>query len=154
MSKFSPELIYISTLLTYFELHGGREISLMQAESNFCTSCGAKLKPGAKFCSACGTPVGAAPNKNPANAPLTRFPMRMMMRGRIQRLIERFRAKGAVSPDTAMTAQELGLGPRFQMAMSRRLGRLGTFVEVNGKYYLSEERLEAVREQMATRRQW
>jgi hypothetical protein len=80
--------------------------------------------------------------------------MRMMMRGRIQRLIQTFRAKGAVSPATALTVEELGLGPRFQLAMSRRLGRLGIFVKINGKYYLSEERLKAVRDQMAARRQW
>jgi hypothetical protein len=77
-----------------------------------------------------------------------------MMRGRIQRLIQLFRSKGAVSPDTAMTIEELGLGPRFQMAMGRRLGRLGIFVEIDGKYYLSEERLKTIRDQMTTRRQW
>jgi hypothetical protein len=78
----------------------------------------------------------------------------MMMRERINRLVQRFRAKGAVSPDTAMTAQELGLGPRFQLAMTRRLGRLGIFVEINGKYYLSEERLKAVTDQITTRGRW
>ena len=127
----------------------------MATESNFCTKCGAKLKPGAKFCSACGAVVGQAPAiRNPHSGPMPQFPMRMMMRERVNRLVQRFRAKGAVSPDTAMTAQELGLGPRFQLAMTRRLGRLGIFVEINGKYYLSEERLKAVTDQIATRRQW
>lgn len=41
-----------------------------------------------------------------------------------------------------MTAQELGLPPRFEEAMKRRLGQTGIFVEVNGKYYLNEARLE------------
>jgi hypothetical protein len=36
--------------------------------------------------------------------------------------------------------------------MKRRLGQLGVFVEVNGKYYLSEERLKEVKEQRAARR--
>jgi len=61
-------------------------------------------------------------------------------------VIERFRQKGAVSAERAMTAQELGLPLGFQEAMKRRLGRSGIFVEVNGKYYLSEERLKQMRE--------
>jgi len=60
-------------------------------------------------------------------------------------VIERFRQRGAVSPERAMTAQELGLPLDFQEAMKRRLGRSGIFVEVNGKYCLSEERLKQMR---------
>lgn len=51
-----------------------------------------------------------------------------------------------------MTLQELGLPPRFEEAMHRRLGRSGIFVEVSGKYYLNEERLEKFREQREKRR--
>ncbi|MGA3190969.1 MAG: hypothetical protein ABSD73_00465 [Candidatus Bathyarchaeia archaeon] len=76
-------------------------------------------------------------------------------RERIQRwfndVVEKFRQKGAVSPDKAMTAEELGLPPRFEEAMKRRLGRLGVFVEVNGRYYLSEERLKQVEELRSAR---
>lgn len=61
-------------------------------------------------------------------------------------IVEKFRQKGAVSPDKAMTAEELSLPPRFEVAVKRRLGRLGIFVEVNGKYYLSEERLKQMEE--------
>ena len=61
-------------------------------------------------------------------------------------VVEKFREKGAVSSDTAMTAEALGLPPRFEEAMKRRLGRLGVFVEVDGKYYLSEERLKQIEE--------
>ena len=80
-------------------------------------------------------------------------------RERMQRwfndVVEKFRQKGAVSPDKAMTAEELGLPPRFEEAMKRRLGRLGVFVEVNGKYYLSEERLKQVEELRSARgRAW
>ncbi len=60
-------------------------------------------------------------------------------------VIEKFRQKEAVSPERAMTAQELDLPLGFQEAMRRRLGRSGIFVEVNGKYYLSEERLKQIR---------
>jgi Flp pilus assembly protein TadB len=46
-----------------------------------------------------------------------------------------------------MTIQELDLPPRFEEAMHRRLGQSGIFVEVNRKYYLSEERLKQIQEQ-------
>ena len=71
------------------------------------------------------------------------------MRGPLYGLIERFRQKGATSPETAMAVQELGLPRRFEEAMHRRLGQSGIFVEVNGKYYLDEERLRQIREQRA-----
>jgi len=61
-------------------------------------------------------------------------------------VVERFRQKGAVSSDKAMSAEELGLPPGFEVAMKRRLGQSGVFVEVNGKYYLSEERLKQIGE--------
>jgi hypothetical protein len=66
-------------------------------------------------------------------------------------IIEKFRQKGALSPEKAMTAEELGLPAEFKERMKRRLGQLGVFVEVNGKYYLSEERLKEVKEQRAAR---
>jgi len=46
-----------------------------------------------------------------------------------------------------MTAQELGLPPRFEEAMKRRLGATGIFVETNGKYYLDEAKLRQVQEE-------
>jgi len=69
---------------------------------------------------------------------------------RIQEIIEKFCQKGATSPEKAMTIQELGLPPRFEQAMHRRLGQTGIFVEVNGKYYLNEERLRQFQEQRAS----
>ncbi|MGQ9552033.1 MAG: hypothetical protein ACUVUE_06360 [Candidatus Bathycorpusculaceae bacterium] len=69
------------------------------------------------------------------------------IRRRIMEVVEKFREKGALSPEKALTAQELGLPPRFEDAMHRRLGQLGIFVEVNGKYYLDEERLRQIQEQ-------
>ena len=79
------------------------------------------------------------------------FRQRGEMRRRLNEVIERFRQKGAVSPDKAMTAEELGLPPRFEEAMKRRLGRTGIFVQVGGKYYLSEERLKQIEEQRSSR---
>ena len=69
---------------------------------------------------------------------------REQIREWIANIAEKFRKKGALSPDKAMSTEELDLPPRFQEAMRRRLGRTGIFVETNGKYYLSEERLKEV----------
>jgi hypothetical protein len=80
------------------------------------------------------------------------FRRREKIRKRLTELIAKFREKGAISPEKAMTAEELGLPPRFQEAMKRRLGRTGIFVEVNGKYYLSEERLKEVQDRLSSRR--
>ena len=71
------------------------------------------------------------------------------IRQRIAEIVEKFRQKGATSPEKAMTIQELGLPPRFEQAMHRRLGQTGIFVEVNGKYYLNEERLKQIQERRA-----
>ena len=70
---------------------------------------------------------------------------------RLYEIVEKFRQKGAISPDKAMTVEELGLPPRFEEAMKRRLGRSGVFVETNGKYYLSEERLKQIEIMRSTR---
>jgi hypothetical protein len=78
------------------------------------------------------------------------FGRREEIRKWLYEIIERFRQKGAVSPDKAMTAEELGLPLGFQEAMKRRLGRSGIFVEVDGKYYLNEERLKEIEERRRT----
>ena len=79
-------------------------------------------------------------------------------RRRLQAVIERFRQKGATSPEKAMTIQELGLPPRFEEAMHRRLGQSGIFVEINDRYYLNEERLKQIQDQLTKagfgRNQW
>jgi hypothetical protein len=80
------------------------------------------------------------------------FRRREEIRQQLTGIIVKFKAKGATTPEKAMTAEELGLPPRFQEAMQRRLGRSGIFVEVNGKYYLSEERLKEVQERLSSRR--
>jgi ABC-type multidrug transport system fused ATPase/permease subunit len=79
------------------------------------------------------------------------FERREEIEKRLYEIVERFHQKGAISPDKAMTAEELNLPPRFEVAMKRRLGRLGVFVEVNGKYYLSEERLKQIEQLRPTR---
>jgi len=80
------------------------------------------------------------------------FRRRAEIREHLQELIEKFRQKGALSPEKALTAEELDLQAEFKERMKRRLGQLGVFVEVDGKYYLSEQRLKEVQEQIAERR--
>jgi len=70
---------------------------------------------------------------------------------RITAIAAKFREKGATTPEKALAIQELGLPPRFEEAMHRRLGKSGIFIEVNSKYYLSEQRLKEVQERMASR---
>ena len=75
------------------------------------------------------------------------FRDREEIRRRLAEIVEKFRQKGATSPEKAMTIQELGLPPRFEQAMHRRLGQTGIFVVLDGKYYLNEERLRQIQEQ-------
>jgi hypothetical protein len=77
------------------------------------------------------------------------FRNREQMWRRIQELVQKFKERGATTPEKALTAQELGLPPRFEQAMRRRLGQTGIFVETNGKYYLNEERLRQIQQQHA-----
>ena len=74
------------------------------------------------------------------------------VRQHLLELIEKFRKKGALSAEKAMTAEELGLPAEFKERMKRRLGQLGVFIEVNGRYYLSEERLREVKDKIEERR--
>ena len=75
------------------------------------------------------------------------FRQREGFRRRIQQIVAMFREKGATSPEKAMTAQQLGLPPRFEEAMRRRLGSTGIFVEADGRYYLDEARLKQIEAQ-------
>jgi len=65
--------------------------------------------------------------------------------GRIGQIIRTFREKGAISPETALTADELGLSRLFVRIMKRRKGKTHLFVEINGRYYLNEKALKEPR---------
>ena len=82
------------------------------------------------------------------------FRRRAKIRERLPEFVDKFRQKGAVNSDNAVTLEELGLPPQFKELLKRRLGRLGVFLEVNGKYYMSEERLKEVKEKLASRRRF
>ena len=121
----------------------------------YCQSCGHQVEETALFCSNCGAPLKQQ-TQTEQSAPAPYGPPRRPWfgqygdnRGRLLEIVERFRQKGATSPEKAMTIQELGLPPRFKEAMHRRLGQSGIFVEVNGKYYLNEERLKQIQERRA-----
>jgi hypothetical protein len=62
--------------------------------------------------------------------------------GRIGEIIKKFQEKGAISPETALTAEELGLSRLFVRIMKRRQGRTRVFVEINGRYYLNRKALQ------------
>ena len=64
---------------------------------------------------------------------------------RIREIIRTFQAKGAISPQTALTAEELGLSRMFVRIMKRRRGRTRIFVEINGKYYVDETALNEMK---------
>ena len=61
--------------------------------------------------------------------------------------VEKFRQKGAVTPEKAMSIEELGLSPRFKIFLRSSSRLLGVFVKVDNKYYLSEERLKEIEKQ-------
>ena len=70
--------------------------------------------------------------------------------------IEKFRQHGALSAETAMTVDELGLSSDFKTFLASSPRLFGVFVSVGDKYYLSEEGLRRVEEQFSRRplRQW
>ena len=67
------------------------------------------------------------------------------MMGRMMEIVETFKEKGATSPKGALSPEELGLPPMFRMMMQSPMGQSGIFSEVDGKYYLSEEKLNDMR---------
>jgi len=62
--------------------------------------------------------------------------------GRIRQIIRSFQEKGAISPETALTAEELGLSRLFVRIMKRRKGKTRIFIEINGRYYLNQDALK------------
>jgi hypothetical protein len=69
-----------------------------------------------------------------------------MFRRRIVEIAETFRKKGALSPETALSPEQLGLPPQFKMMMQMGMVEVGLFLEHEGKYYLSEKRLNQMQE--------
>lgn len=70
--------------------------------------------------------------------------------------VDKFRQKGAVTPENALSIEELELSPNFQAFLKRSPRLLGVFIKVDNKYYLSETRLTELEKQLSTRplQQW
>jgi hypothetical protein len=73
------------------------------------------------------------------------------MMGRMMEIVKTFRERGATSPEGALSPEELGLPPMFRMMMQSPMGQSGIFSEIDGKYYLSEERLDDMRARFENR---
>jgi hypothetical protein len=69
------------------------------------------------------------------------------IREKILNIAEIFRQKGAISPEKAMTLEDLNLPPTFKSLMSGPMGKLNIFIEIKDKYYISEERLKPIEKQ-------
>jgi ABC-type glutathione transport system ATPase component len=68
-----------------------------------------------------------------------------MRHGMMMEIVAIFKKHGATSPENAMTLEALDLPPIFGMMLRGPMGQMGIFVEYNGKYYLSEERINQLR---------
>lgn len=63
------------------------------------------------------------------------------MEQRLDGLLSVFREKGATNPEKALTAEELGLPGIAKFFLRSRMGPDLPFIEVDGKFYLSEEKV-------------
>jgi hypothetical protein len=70
--------------------------------------------------------------------------------GRMMEMAEAFLRAGAVSPETAKTPEEIGLQPQFRGMQAGM--QQGPFLEHNGGYYVSKERLKQMRERSGMKR--
>jgi hypothetical protein len=87
-------------------------------------------------------PTPAQPEVTPAPSEQQELELEGWGGGRISEIIKAFQEKGAISPETALTAQELGLSRLFVRIMKRRQGRTRVFIEINGRYYLNQKALK------------
>jgi len=73
-----------------------------------------------------------------------------LMERRLEEIISLFKTKGATSPEKALTPEELGLPSVVKYFIRSPMGSLSPFVEVDGKFYLSEEKLPQMHEMLST----
>jgi ATP-binding cassette subfamily B protein len=71
-----------------------------------------------------------------------------MDHGRMMEIVEVFLKNGATSPDAAMSLDQLGLPPMFEMMLRGPMGQTGLFMEYKGKYYISEKRFKLMQERL------
>lgn len=70
----------------------------------------------------------------------------MDMETRLQDTMEKFRERGATSPEKALPLRDLDLPLFFKHVVRSMAGQRLPFVEVDGKYYLDEERAKDLEE--------
>jgi ATP-binding cassette subfamily B protein len=68
--------------------------------------------------------------------------------GRIMEIVETFRKNGAISPETAMAPEEMGIPPMFRVMLQGQMAKSGIFLEHNGKYYVSEDRFNKMQKRL------
>ncbi len=65
--------------------------------------------------------------------------------------IEKFRENKATSPPHAMSLDDLGVSVQFRRFLEHFPNQFGVFVEVDDKYYLSEENLHKIQDTLSSR---
>lgn len=63
--------------------------------------------------------------------------------------IEKFRKNKATSPQTAMSLDDLDVSVKFRKFIKHSPRLFGVFVEVDNKYYLSEEKLQKIEDRLS-----
>jgi len=66
---------------------------------------------------------------------------------RMKEMVDTFVKNGATSPESAKTLEELGLPSMFAMMLQGPMGQMGLIKEHQGRYYISQERLDEMRRQ-------
>ncbi|TFF68646.1 PadR family transcriptional regulator [Candidatus Thorarchaeota archaeon] len=74
----------------------------------------------------------------------TGWKTRLDIKTRLERVIRKFKEKGAISEKTALPLKELDLPLFFKHVVRSTRGQNLPFVEVDGKYYLDEERAKEI----------
>jgi len=69
---------------------------------------------------------------------------------RLEEVLSIFREKGATSPEKALSPEELGLPSVVKYFIRSPMGSQLPFVEVDGKFYLSEEKVPRLHEILST----
>lgn len=64
--------------------------------------------------------------------------------------IEKFRKSGATSQKNAMSMDDLGLSVQFKAFLKHSPRLFGIFVKIGDKYYLSEEKLQKIQQQISS----
>jgi len=131
---------YQKSLLVTLEVKKKTEYTILLVPAE---PAGAPQHPPAPELATAGAPLEPEPQPGtPAPAQDESEDMEGVGGPRIREIIRKFQEKGALSPETALSAEELGLSRLFVRIMKRRRGKTTIFMEINGNYYLNKKALE------------